>query len=152
MKVKVAQSYPTLCNPMDHTVHGILQARILEWVAFLFSRRSSKSRDRTQVSHIMVIDKMDRKHRKHPDFWTAISPVRNKIKPLDVMDKIYCRPLEHLAAGRSLVFTDWTLWEKRKDQDTNSNITVSKLILFIHCDVYTHTNTHTHTHTSLQVD
>ena len=35
-KVKVAQLCPTLCNPMDHTVHGILQARILEWVAFPF--------------------------------------------------------------------------------------------------------------------
>ena len=35
VKVKVAQSYPTLCNPMDYIVHGILQARILEWVAFL---------------------------------------------------------------------------------------------------------------------
>ena len=33
-KVKVTQSCPTLCNPMDYTVHGILQARILEWVAF----------------------------------------------------------------------------------------------------------------------
>ena len=33
MKVKVAQLCPTLCNPMDHTVCGILQARILEWVA-----------------------------------------------------------------------------------------------------------------------
>ena len=32
-KVKVAQLCPTLCVPMDHTVHGILQARILEWVA-----------------------------------------------------------------------------------------------------------------------
>ena len=32
VKVKVAQSYPTLCDPMDYTVHGILQARILEWV------------------------------------------------------------------------------------------------------------------------
>ena len=31
--VKVAQSYPTLCNPVDYTVHGILQARILEWVS-----------------------------------------------------------------------------------------------------------------------
>ena len=31
-KVKVTQSRPTLCNPMDYTVHGILQARILEWV------------------------------------------------------------------------------------------------------------------------
>ena len=37
--VKVAQSYPMLCNPVDYTVHGILQARILEWVAFPFSRK-----------------------------------------------------------------------------------------------------------------
>ena len=35
-QVKVAQSCPTLCDPMDCTVHGILQARILEWVAFPF--------------------------------------------------------------------------------------------------------------------
>ena len=34
MKVKVAQSCPTLCDPMDCIVHGILWARILEWVAF----------------------------------------------------------------------------------------------------------------------
>ena len=33
-KVKVTQSCPTLCDPMDYRVHGILQARILEWVAF----------------------------------------------------------------------------------------------------------------------
>ena len=39
-RVKVAQSYPTLCDPVDYTVHGILQARILEWVAFPFSRSS----------------------------------------------------------------------------------------------------------------
>ena len=32
--MEVPQSCPTLCDPMDHTVHGILQARILEWVAF----------------------------------------------------------------------------------------------------------------------
>ena len=36
--MKVAQLCPTLCNPIDYTVHGILQARILEWVAFPFSR------------------------------------------------------------------------------------------------------------------
>jgi len=47
-----SQSCPTLCDPMDYTVHGILQARILEWVAFPFSRGSSQSRDRTQVSCI----------------------------------------------------------------------------------------------------
>ena len=33
-RVKVTQSCPTLCDPMDHTVHGILQTRILEWGAF----------------------------------------------------------------------------------------------------------------------
>ena len=38
VKVKVVQWCPTLCDPTDHTVHGILQARILEWVAFAFSR------------------------------------------------------------------------------------------------------------------
>ena len=37
-------------DPMDYTVHGILQARILQWVAFPFSRGSSQPRDRTQIS------------------------------------------------------------------------------------------------------
>ena len=36
MKVKIAQLCPTLCDPMDYIVHGILQTRILEWVAFPF--------------------------------------------------------------------------------------------------------------------
>ena len=52
MKVKVAQSCLTLCNPMVYTVHGILQTRILEWVDCPFSRGSSQPRDQTQVSHI----------------------------------------------------------------------------------------------------
>ena len=46
-KVKVTQSCLTLCDPMDYTVHEILQARILEWVAFPCSRGSSQPRDRT---------------------------------------------------------------------------------------------------------
>ena len=54
LKVKVAQSCLTLCNPMDYTFHGILRARILEWVAFLFSRGSFQPRDRPQVSHIAI--------------------------------------------------------------------------------------------------
>ena len=45
VKMKVTQSCPTLCNPMDYTVHGILQARMLEWVAFPFSRGFSQPRD-----------------------------------------------------------------------------------------------------------
>ena len=54
VKVKFAQWYPTLCDHMDYTVHGILQARILEWVTFPFSRGSFQPRDRTQVSHIAL--------------------------------------------------------------------------------------------------
>ena len=50
-KVKLAQLCPILCDPMDYIVLGILQARILEWVAFPFFRGSSQPRDRTQVSH-----------------------------------------------------------------------------------------------------
>ena len=51
-KVKVAQSCLTLCNPMDYIVPGILQVKILEWVAILFSGESSQTRNRTQVSCI----------------------------------------------------------------------------------------------------
>ena len=53
----VAQSCPTLCDPMDcsppdSSVHWILQARILEWVAISLSRESSRPRDQTRVSCI----------------------------------------------------------------------------------------------------
>ena len=53
--VSVTQSCPTLCDPTDRSppgfsVHGTLQARILEWVAFPFSRGPSQPRDRTLVS------------------------------------------------------------------------------------------------------
>ena len=54
---EVAQSCPTLCDPVDcslagSSIHGILQARILEQVAISFSRGSSRPRDLTQVSRI----------------------------------------------------------------------------------------------------
>ena len=55
--VLVAQSCLTLCDPTDYSppdfsVHGILQARILEWIAIPFSRGTSQPRDRTLVSCI----------------------------------------------------------------------------------------------------
>ena len=43
---------PTLCNPKDYTIHGILQARILEWVVFPFTRGSSQPRNQTRVTCI----------------------------------------------------------------------------------------------------
>ena len=56
--IEVTQLCPTLCNPMNcslpgSSVHGTFQARVLEWVAISFSRRSSRPRDRTRVSHIV---------------------------------------------------------------------------------------------------
>ena len=58
VKVLVTQLCPTLCDSMDYSppgssVHGILQPRIVEWVAIPFSRGSSQPRDQTQVSHIV---------------------------------------------------------------------------------------------------
>ena len=55
---EVPQSCPTFCDPMDgslpgSSIHGIFQARALEWVAISFSRWFSSPRDRTQVSHIL---------------------------------------------------------------------------------------------------
>ena len=54
---EVAQSCLTLCDPMDcrlsgSSVHGLFQARVLEWIAISFSRGSSQPRNRTQVSRI----------------------------------------------------------------------------------------------------
>ena len=68
--VKWLQSCPTLCNPMNHSlpgssVHGILQASILEWVAMPSSRGSSQPRDRTPVSYVCCIDRQVLYH-KHP--------------------------------------------------------------------------------------
>ena len=69
--VSVTQSCPTLCDSMNcsppSSVHGILQARILQWVAFLFSRESSRPKDRTWVSCIadrffIAWTTRDRKH------------------------------------------------------------------------------------------
>ena len=52
IEVKVAQLSPTLCGPMHYIVNGTLQARILAWVAFPFSRGSSQPRIQTGVSYI----------------------------------------------------------------------------------------------------
>ena len=70
------QSCPTLCDPMDcsppsSSVHGILQARILKWVAISFSRRSSQLRDQTRVSDVSCIG---RQILYHCATWEAISP------------------------------------------------------------------------------
>ena len=72
---EVAQSCLTLCDPMDcsppgSSVHGIFQARVLEWVAISFSRGSSQPRDRTQVSRIAG---------RHFTVWATRKPGRGSI-------------------------------------------------------------------------
>ena len=75
VKVKVTQSCLTLCNPMDYRVHGILQARILDWVASPegkpFSRRSSQLRDQTQVSQIAGIFFTSWATREAQEYWSG---------------------------------------------------------------------------------
>ena len=70
-KVKVAQSCPALCDPIDYTVHGILQARILEWVAFPFSRGSSQPRDQAQVSCTAGGFFTSRATREAQEYWSG---------------------------------------------------------------------------------
>ena len=67
----------TLHDTMDYTVHAILQARILEWVAFPFSRGSSHPSDRTQVSHIagrFFTSWATREAQEHWSGWPIPSP------------------------------------------------------------------------------
>ena len=64
MRAKSLQSCLILCDLMDcsppgFSVHGILQARILEWVAVLSSRGSSPPRDQTHVSYVSCIGRQD---------------------------------------------------------------------------------------------
>ena len=75
---EVAQSGLTVCDPMDCTppgssIHGIFQARILEWVAISFSRRSSQPRNWTRVSHIVS---------RHFTIWATRKVPNTKSTPL----------------------------------------------------------------------
>ena len=71
VKVKVSQLCPTLCDPMNYIVHGILQARILEWVVYPFSSGSSWRRNRTRVSCIAGGFFANWVVRKPLDFWST---------------------------------------------------------------------------------
>ena len=74
-EVKVAQLCPTLCDPIGYTVHGILQARILEWVAIPFSGVSSLPRDWTQASCIAGGFFTNWAIRKAPLEWVCVTKV-----------------------------------------------------------------------------
>ena len=80
MKVKVAQLCPAVCNPMGSTVHGILQARILEWVAFPFSRGSPQPRNR-MGSLALQADSLPTELSGKPHIHTTVFKMNNQQGP-----------------------------------------------------------------------
>ena len=119
---EVAQSCPTLCDPMDcsppgSSIHGIFQARVLEWVAISFSRRSSQPRNWTRVSRIVG---------RRSTIWATAAAAANLLQscltlcnPIDgslpvspVPGILQARTLEWVAISfsrRSSQPRDWTL-------------------------------------------
>ena len=101
--VLVSQSCLTLCDPIDcslpgSSVHGILQARILEWVAISFSRGSSQPRDQTQVSCILSRFFIVWATRDTPSFSisTPICPLLNLLIPYSIIAMEMLAFLPHL--------------------------------------------------------
>ena len=86
---KLLQSCPTLCDPMDgslpgSSVHGIFQARILEWVAISFSRRSSQPRDQSCLSSVSCIGRWDlhpQRHLESPYYITKVKVKSDSVSP-----------------------------------------------------------------------
>ena len=85
VRIVVAQS----CYPMDYTVRGILQARILKWVAFPFSRGSSQPRDWSQVSHIAgrFFTSWATREARSGNYWSQIE--KNKKWDQDSLRELY---------------------------------------------------------------
>ena len=121
--VKVAQSCLTLCNPMDYTIHGILWAKILEWVAVPFSRRSSQPRDWNQVSHIAG---------RFFSSWATGKPKNTGVGNLSLLQQIF--PIQE--SNQGLLHCRWILshlsycvpiWapEKLEMQENQQNSVIS---------------------------
>ena len=89
---------PTLCNPMEcslpsSSIHGILQARILEWVVMPSSRGSSQPRDQTQVSHITGRFFTSWATREAQEYWSGSLYLLQKIFPTQELNwgLLHCR-------------------------------------------------------------
>ena len=95
---------------MDYTVHGILQARILEWVAFPFSRGTSQPRDRTQVSR-MHVDSLPTKPQGKPQNTGVVSlSFLQRIFLTQESNRVSC-----IAGG---FFTNWAIREALTNLDS----------------------------------
>ena len=96
----VSQPCPTLCNPMDCSppglsVRGILQTRILEWVAIPSSRGSSQPRDRIQVSHIVGGFFTDWATREAQKYWSGSPSLIQGFFPTQEWNRghLHCRQI-----------------------------------------------------------
>ena len=102
--VKVAQSCLTLCDSMDYTVHGVLQARTLEWVAFPFSRGSSQDQELNPgLPHCRrILDQLSHEGSPRILQWVAYRFSRGSSRPRK-QNRVSC------IAGR--FFTNWSARE-----------------------------------------
>ena len=101
VKVLGSQSYPTLCNPMDcsppgSSIHGLLQARILEWVVMPPSRGSSQPRDWTHISYVYLHWQAGSLPRAPPGLvvkwkWKSLSCVRLFATPWTIQSTEFSR-------------------------------------------------------------
>ena len=128
MRAKLLQSCSTLCDPMDcsppgFSVHGILQARILEWVAMLSSRGSSWPRDQTCISFVSCTGRQVLYHSHH-----LRGPSLSQILIVEVnpqISLIYLRGdfvQTQSLPWRGLVDHDWLTQSKPLLECTNWNL------------------------------
>ena len=101
---EVTQSCPTLCDPVDcsppgSSVHEILQARILEWVAISFSRGSSRPRDRIQVSRIAG---------RHFNLWATREAQMHVF--ICITELLCCTPVTNIANYAPCKIRKWIEW------------------------------------------
>ena len=99
----------TFCDPMDSTVHRILQARILEWVAVPFSRGSSQPRDQTQVSHIAG------------RFFTSWATREMQLTPMFLLNVNHMQTLKKLWVKRDMIFQNWIAFSNLNYKYSNAN-------------------------------
>ena len=87
---KSLQSCPILCDPMNcsppgSSVHGILQARIMEWIAISYSKGSSLPRDQTHLSYVFYIGRWVLNHKCHlGNFNYASIKINKQIKAINI--------------------------------------------------------------------
>ena len=115
---------PTLCDPMDYTVHGILQARILEWVAGPFSRGSSQTRDQTQVSRIAGGFFTTWATREAQEFWHGVAyPFSSRSSWPRNQNGVFCSANRFFTSwdirevqNTEVKHKEWKQWHRKQNQ------------------------------------